>query len=986
MCPDVDAQCSYNHTLVVSPSNPSTLYLGVLGGWKSTDGGGSWTEMFNGASTVHTDQQAFLVAPTSPETLFLGNDGGLYRTTDGGSSFQNLNDTLGLAQFTGIALHPTDSTFMMGGTQDNGNLRFKNSFTWTDRTQGDGGLNLIRQDDPRKILAANYYVILNYSEDGGDTFTDVTPFDILSDPMQFYPPAAAAPSRPDVVFIGTNRVWSSPNFGVDAAGWAPRSQAAQTSAKFTALDVLGDGTGPVWAGASNGQVLFSTDGGATFALRTAGLPNASSSTAPIVTKIRAVSADGRSAWLTLGGFSGVPSKHVFRTADAGQSWTNVSGNLPDAPVLSLAIDPSDPNGLFVGTDVGVFHSTNGGASWSSYNQGLPNVAVSELRFHPVSGDLVASTYGRGVFRVRGTGPGGGPLLPTANFTFGPSPPAPAQTLAFTDLSTGTPTAWHWDFGDGTTSTQQNPHKAFPQPGTYSVVLTVTNAAGTSAKTTPVTVASGVAIPVVLQTPLRARRLRRRAHAFPFRPRGGEPGGRPDAPFHHVLSGTLDARGRRADHRRDDRRRPRVPFAGRDRVPPRERLRAARERPTMVGTLVLKFEDVSDPTLVFAGSRSVTPNPNASVGGSFGLFSTATPAASAPNASASIFALREDGTARTNLAFVDVAGGTGPSTLTIQLFDGDTGLAASSPAPVALQANEWRQLNSVLGSVKNGWAKVTKTGGGTNRFLVYASLNDGSSSGGGTGDGSYIGPDAAAGLVPIVLFVSNGTNVFTTELILANPTAQVVTVQLLYTPSLSLGGGQAASGSLTLGPNRQMRIPDTITYLRDTLGLPLKPGSVNQGGTLLVTGATAYARTSNPNPDAGVGGTFGFAYPAVAAASRAKTEAWVYGLVQNDGTRSNLAVADARAANTAPVTYVVDIFDSLLGDGTVPKKTLTVTLTGGDWFQFTKVLDGTGLSNAFVRVRPQTGSSDYAVYGVLNDGANPGERTGDGSYVPMSGVK
>ena len=112
-----------------------------------------------------------------------------------------------------------------------------------------------------------------------------------------------------------------------------------------------------------------------------------------------------------------------------------------APFRGIAIDPADPNGLFVGTDVGVFHSTNGGASWSSYNQGLPNVAVSDLKFHPVSGDLVASTYGRGVFRIRGTGPGGGPLLPTANFTFSPSPPAPAQNLAFLDLSTGTPTAW-----------------------------------------------------------------------------------------------------------------------------------------------------------------------------------------------------------------------------------------------------------------------------------------------------------------------------------------------------------------------------------------------------------------------------------------------------------------------------------------------------------------------------------------------------------------
>src|SRR5262249_21167050 len=72
----------------------------------------------------------------------------------------------------------------------------------------------------------------------------------------------------------------------------------------------------------------------------------------------------------------------------------------------------------------------------------------------------------------------------------------------------------------------------------------------------------------------------------------------------------------------------------------------------VGTLRLTFEDVSDRSLVFAGSRSSTPNPNTAIGGSFGLFASAVPVTSAPSSSASIFGLREDSAARSNLAFVD----------------------------------------------------------------------------------------------------------------------------------------------------------------------------------------------------------------------------------------------------------------------------------------------------------------------------------------------
>ncbi|MDV4344097.1 PKD domain-containing protein [Methanoculleus sp. YWC-01] len=69
---------------------------------------------------------------------------------------------------------------------------------------------------------------------------------------------------------------------------------------------------------------------------------------------------------------------------------------------------------------------------------------------------------------------------TANVTSGPAP----LTVAFTDTSTGGPTSWLWDFGDGNTSTVQNPVHTYESPGNYSVTLTVSNAFGTSTLTKP----------------------------------------------------------------------------------------------------------------------------------------------------------------------------------------------------------------------------------------------------------------------------------------------------------------------------------------------------------------------------------------------------------------------------------------------------------------------------------------------------------------------
>lgn len=67
-------------------------------------------------------------------------------------------------------------------------------------------------------------------------------------------------------------------------------------------------------------------------------------------------------------------------------------------------------------------------------------------------------------------------------------------VQFTDLSGNTPTAWTWDFGDGNTSTQQNPSHIYAQPGTYTVCLIATNLCGadTSCQSLSVTCAAPMA--------------------------------------------------------------------------------------------------------------------------------------------------------------------------------------------------------------------------------------------------------------------------------------------------------------------------------------------------------------------------------------------------------------------------------------------------------------------------------------------------------------
>lgn len=68
--------------------------------------------------------------------------------------------------------------------------------------------------------------------------------------------------------------------------------------------------------------------------------------------------------------------------------------------------------------------------------------------------------------------------PTAAFNATPLSGCAPLLVNFTDLSSGNPTSWKWDLGNGTTSNQPNPSTIYTNPGVYTVSLTVTNANGT----------------------------------------------------------------------------------------------------------------------------------------------------------------------------------------------------------------------------------------------------------------------------------------------------------------------------------------------------------------------------------------------------------------------------------------------------------------------------------------------------------------------------
>jgi len=102
-------------------------------------------------------------------------------------------------------------------------------------------------------------------------------------------------------------------------------------------------------------------------------------------------------------FSGLkwkdPQPHVFRTSVQGQTWTDISSNLPDAPVNALAVDPLASNFLFIGTDLGAYFSSDTGMSWQYVSSELPMVPVYDLKIHPTAHYLAIGTHARSMYKL-----------------------------------------------------------------------------------------------------------------------------------------------------------------------------------------------------------------------------------------------------------------------------------------------------------------------------------------------------------------------------------------------------------------------------------------------------------------------------------------------------------------------------------------------------------------------------------------------------------
>jgi photosystem II stability/assembly factor-like uncharacterized protein len=469
-------QCSYDIMVAVDPNDASKVLLGgnvnstcSRLAARSTNGGTSFTSASSG---VHADNHVAAFAPSDPSVAYMGTDGGIYKTTDGGASWTTKSNTgFNATQFMGLALHPTDREFMIGGTQDNGTEFRRPDATWTRADFGDGGFALIDQGAVNTTTVTMYHTYFNQTGnliglarvntsacategqwafrgifggapdptpvcDGsaGEVFNGIN----INDNVEFYAPIALGPGTPNTLYFGTDRLYRSINKGdtMSLVSQAP-IEASQT---VTTVGISPQNDNVRIVGLSNGHVYATTTGSNPLTNVTGTIA------ARYVAKAAIDPTNVNTAYVTLAGFGLAAGQHVWKTTNlnaVAPTWNAAGTGIPDVPVNAFVVDPANTMRLYAGTDIGVYRSTDGGTTWTPFSNGLPRVAVFDMAIQSTFKVLRIATHGRGIWEIS--------LLPKPtpyNFdndgksdlsVFRPS----SGTWFITNSSTGTTTSVGW---------------------------------------------------------------------------------------------------------------------------------------------------------------------------------------------------------------------------------------------------------------------------------------------------------------------------------------------------------------------------------------------------------------------------------------------------------------------------------------------------------------------------------------------------------------
>jgi len=429
---DIVSRGFYYTRVRVDPTNENHIYAVASTLYTSIDGGKTFRAI---TGRIHVDYHALWLDPKNPKRMWNGQDGGIAVSNDGGDTWEAISN-IPLGQFYQVhADNRTPFYYVMGGLQDNG------SWTGPSQTREPAG---IMNDDWRMVSFGDGFYMINHPDDPDIYLSESQGANIVWIDMRtreqqavnpwgrgsgggpaagqkyrfnWNSPIVLSPHDKTTVFLAGNVVFRSPDFGKtweqispdlttndpeklkDAGGpVAFENSTAEYHSTIISIAESPVQRGEIWVGTDDGNLQVTRDGGKNWTNIIANVSGVAKFSPVSHVEPSRINADTTYVAFDRHMFDDF-RPYIFKTADGGKSWTNISGNLPaKAYVQVVREDPKNTNLLYAGTELGLFASYNGGKDWLKLNlKNLPNVSVHDILVHPRENDLILATHGRSLW-------------------------------------------------------------------------------------------------------------------------------------------------------------------------------------------------------------------------------------------------------------------------------------------------------------------------------------------------------------------------------------------------------------------------------------------------------------------------------------------------------------------------------------------------------------------------------------------------------------
>ncbi len=384
----------------VNPYIEDELYYLGVDMYKTVNGGGSWEiacpEWFT--YDVHADKHDLKFV--SADTLLLATDGGLYRSTDRSLEWEDI-ENIPVTQFYKVAYNPWEPDVYYGGAQDNGTSAGNASMlnNWARFWGGDGFTPAFNPD---------FSEIRYYSTQNGRIYqfnTDLSQGKVItsssgnesdsSERFNWDTPYKISHFNSSVVYYASHRMYKyESDIGISFQVSDDLTDGNIFGPRFHTVSAIAESyfnQGELFAGTSDGNVRRTLNDGGNWTSISQGLPKR------YVSAVRTSPNNDSTIYVTFTGYKyneWLP--HVFKSTDKGNSWKNISGNLPSWAVNDILPVKGNDSILFVATDGGVYGSIDNGLSWERVGKGMPVCPVYSLVLNPSEETLVAGTHARSI--------------------------------------------------------------------------------------------------------------------------------------------------------------------------------------------------------------------------------------------------------------------------------------------------------------------------------------------------------------------------------------------------------------------------------------------------------------------------------------------------------------------------------------------------------------------------------------------------------------